>query len=328
MVAIIPVAGIGSRLRPHTFSIHKVLITVAGKPVIDYIIDELLSVGIKKIVFITGHLGEQIQNHVTEKYGNIKGRRFSFVEQKEQKGLAHAIYMAKELVPDKEDVLIVLGDTVFKMNLQEIVSNPASVLCVKKVKDPRRFGVVVKRGKFAKQLIEKPDNPISNLALVGLYKITNSTLLWEATEELFDKKLKTKNEFQLTDALQIMLDKNEKMEIMEIENWFDCGKPETLLSTNRELLSLYAKKKKIEGNLIIPPVYIDKTAKVKQSIIGPFVTIGKNVEIDNSIIADAIVENNASVKNINLKTSLIGARALVVGKPNRLNISDSTEVEF
>lgn len=328
MVAIIPVAGIGSRLRPHTFSIHKVLIDVAGKPIIDYIIDELLSVGIKKIVFITGHLGDQIQTHVTKKYGNTKGRRFSFVEQKEQKGLAHAIYMAKELVPEKEEVLIVLGDTVFKMNLQEIVSNPASVLCVKKVKDPRRFGVVVKRGKFAKQLIEKPDTPISNFALVGLYKITNSPLLWEAIEELIDKKIKTKNEFQLTDALQIMLDKNEKMEVMEIENWFDCGKPETLLSTNRELLSLNAKKNRIDGNLIINPVYIDKTAHVKNSIIGPYVTIGENAEIENTIIADSIVENNASVKNINLKTSLIGARALVVGKPNRLNISDSTEVEF
>jgi glucose-1-phosphate thymidylyltransferase len=228
MRAIIPVAGEGSRLRPHTYTLPKVLINVAGKPIIGHILDKIIHDGFNEATIVIGYMGEKIIKYVTSNYT----LKVDFVEQEERLGLAHSIYIARETIPD-EPVLIILGDTIFDVDLKPVISGKYTSLGVKYVEDPRRFGVVQNSGEFASKLIEKPDTPISNLALVGLYWIKNTKVLKKSLTEIVEGEIKTRGEYQLTDALQKMIDSGEKITTFNVEGWYDCGNPETLLSTNR-----------------------------------------------------------------------------------------------
>src|SRR3989304_10039914 len=232
MRAIIPVAGIGTRLKPHTHSTPKALLNVGGKPIIAHILDKLLEEGINKATFVIGYLGDMIKEYVEKKYPSVKS---SFVEQEKMEGLGHAIYTA---IPtfDDDEIFIILGDTIFDVNLKEVFKNKISSLGVKEVDDPSRFGVAVLENGYIKKLVEKPTTPVSNLALVGLYYIANSDALIKSLNNLVQKDIRTKGELQLTDALQMMLDDGEKIKTFDVNGWYDCGKPETLLSTNKFLL--------------------------------------------------------------------------------------------
>lgn len=324
MRAIIPVAGFGKRLKPHTYSLPKVLLNVGGKPIIGHIIDKLIKEKIFKATFIIGYLGEQVVEYVKKEYPQMKA---DYIEQKEVLGLGHAIHMA---VPtfDDEEIFIILGDTIFDVDLKEVFKNKATTLGVKVVDDPRRFGVaVMENGKIAR-LVEKPEIPVSNLALVGLYYIANTSLLTECLDELFRKDIKTNNEFQLTDALQLMIEKGENINIFPVDGWYDCGKPETLLSTNRYLLMKENLHYKFDNVTVIDPVYIDATAKVKNSVIGPYTTIASNCEVSDSIIKNSIISPGAAVKRAMLENSIIGSDAVVKGNFKRLNTGDSSEIDF
>jgi glucose-1-phosphate thymidylyltransferase len=227
MRAIIPVAGVGSRLRPHTYSVPKVLLNVAGKPIIGHILDTIIAAGYDEATVIIGYLGEMVKEYVLANY-KIK---FDFVEQEERLGLGHAIYISRHTF-SRDPILIILGDTVFDVDLKKMVGSPHTEIGVKPVEDPRRFGVAEIQGEFISHLVEKPDKPVSNLAIVGLYYIRQPQTLVDCLKEMIKSNVRTKGEYQLTDALQMMLDRGEQMRAFPIEGWYDCGKPETLLSTN------------------------------------------------------------------------------------------------
>ncbi len=324
MRAIIPVAGVGTRLRPHTYSTPKVLLNVAGKPIISHIMDKLIEEDVDEATIVVGHLGEMIETYLREQYERVK---LDFITQHERLGLAHSIHVARETF-DNEPVLIILGDTIFDVNLAPVLSGKASSLGVKYVEDPRRFGVAVKDGDIITKLVEKPDAPVSNLALVGLYYIRNTQLLKDAIQDLIDRDIKTRGEYQLTDALQLMIERGEVFTTFDVEGWYDCGKPETVLATNRILLEKAGNKAEIPGVVIRPPVYIDAGAHVENAVIGPYVTVAAGAVVENSIIRDSIVAENASVRASLLDASLIGNNASVNGRFSRLNAGDSTEIHI
>jgi glucose-1-phosphate thymidylyltransferase len=324
MKAIIPVAGAGTRLKPHTHTVPKALIHVAGKPILGHILDELESLGVKEIVFIIGYLGDMIQEYVDKTYHF----KTFYVKQEELLGLGHAIYLTKKHISKNEPVLIIYGDTIFKANLRSVLKGQNTSIGVKSVRDPNRFGIVEMNNGYIARMIEKPDNPPTDLAIVGINYIKNSQLLFKSLEELIKKKIRTKGEYQLTDAFQKMIDKGEKMKTFLVDGWYDCGKLETLLQTNRFLLDDYKKKTVIKGSIVIPPVFIAPSVTVENSVIGPYVSIADNTVVSNAIIKDTIINKNAVVKNILLTESLIGDNALVNGKLHKLNVGDSSEVDF
>ncbi|MEK9136316.1 MAG: sugar phosphate nucleotidyltransferase, partial [Bacteroidota bacterium] len=263
MRAIIPVAGVGSRLRPHTFTLPKVLLNVAGKPILGHILDKIIGEGIGEGTIIVGHMSDKIKEYVSVAYPAF---RAEYVEQEERLGLGHAIYLTRHTMND-EPVLIILGDTIFDVDLTPVLHQNYSSLGVKAVDDPRRFGVAEMRNGVIAQLVEKPEKPVSNLAVVGLYFIRNPKLLISCLNDLVEKGIRTKGEYQLTDALQMMIERGEQLKTFMVEGWYDCGKPETLLSTNRALLEKKSTPRRIEGVVVIEPVYIAPTAKLTNSVI-------------------------------------------------------------
>lgn len=324
MRAVIPVAGIGTRLKPHTYTIPKVLLNVGGKPMLGHILDKLLEEKVYKATFVIGHLGDQIKDYVVKEYPSVKA---DFIEQKKMEGLGHAIYTAIPTFDDKE-IFIILGDTVFDVNLKELFKNKQSALGVKKVDDPSRFGVAVLENGYIKKLVEKPTTPISNLALVGLYYINNADSLVKSLNNLVEKNIRTKGELQLTDALQMMLDDGEKIKTFDVNGWYDCGKPETLLSTNKFLLDQKSSSRKFENVVVNLPVFIADDAKIENSVIGPYATIDKGCVIKESVIKNSIIGANSQVSKAMLNGSIIGNNTIVKGAFKRLNIGDSTEIDF
>ncbi len=325
MRAIIPVAGIGTRLRPHTFTTPKVLLNVAGKPILAHIIESLINIGINKATIITGYMGDRVMDFVYKKYPGLDVR---FVHQEETLGLGHAIWTARKSFSN-EPLLIILGDTIFDVDLSFVYNHHCNSLGVKEVSDPRRFGVVIKNseGKIEK-LIEKPEQPISNSAIVGIYYIQNSDSLNQALDLLIDNNIRTRGEFQLTDALQIMIENGEYFDTFDVEGWYDCGKPETLLSTNQFLLNKINTQVTLDGSVIIPPSYISGKAKVENSIVGPYASIADEAVVKDTIIKNSIVSYSAQVYNSLLDESIIGNDAYVNGLFQKLNVGDSSTLDY
>lgn len=326
MRAIIPVAGLGSRLKPHTHTIPKVLLNVGGKPILGHILDKLIEENIFKATFIYGHLGELIKTYVNENYKSIDA---VFIEQEKLEGLGHAIYTA---IPtfDEEELFIILGDTVFDVDLKNVFHEKISSLGIKRVDDPSRFGVAIMNNGRIEKLIEKPKDKVSDLALVGLYYITNSNALIKSLTTLVEKNIRTRGELQLTDALQLMIEDGEVMKTFNVDGWYDCGKPETLLSTNQFLLTSKANKttKDFPSVVIIPPVFISESAIVENSVIGPFTTISDDAKVYNAVIRNSIIGTSAEVARTMLENSIIGNNSIIKGNYKKLNTGDSSEIDF
>jgi glucose-1-phosphate thymidylyltransferase len=325
--AIIPVAGVGSRLRPHTHTMPKALIHVAGRPILAHILDDLERLGVQDVVLVVGHMGDHIREYVDAHYAHLNR---SYVDQPERLGLGHAVRLTKQLVVG-HPAFIVLGDTIFRADFSGIVGGEESRIGVKAVEDPRRFGIVEVKDGFAVRFVEKPDHPTSNLAIVGVYYIADTPLLFNALDTLVEKDLRTKGEYQLTDALQLMIERGHRIRPFTVDGWYDCGKTETLLETNRELLELKGSGKSIvapEGSVIVPPVAIDPTAVIERSIVGPFVSIAARAVVREAIVRDSIVNEDAVVEQILLDGSVIGENALVRGAFRHLNVGDSSEVRM
>jgi glucose-1-phosphate thymidylyltransferase len=329
MKVIIPVAGAGAKLRPFTYTQPKCLIPLAGKTILSFIIDELLDAGVNEFIFIIGHLGEKIKDYVVEKYPTLN---VQFLTQIDRDGTGHAIYLAKDLIAANEEVVIVFGDTVCDNQIAEVIKNNKSCLGIKRVDDPRSFGVVELNdaGKVI-HTIEKPTVPKSNLALVGLYKIKESQLLFDVLKD--GLKQNTKDEkYSLTQAIDSMLQKGVEFSTINLENWYDCGKKESLLNTNASIL------KKLEfasdevpffdNTIILHPVSIADGCNIQNSIIGPNVTIGENTNVESSIIADSIIGSFSELNKVVLHKSLIGNDAIIKGYSQSLNIGDNTEIDF
>lgn len=324
MKVIVPVAGIGTRLRPHTYTIPKVLLHVAGKPILAHILDIVRRLKPDKVVLIVGFLGDRVVEYVKKNYKF----KCKFIQQRELLGLGYAINMASEEMKDDEPVLIILGDTVFEADLLPVIKGEYDALGVKKVSDPRRFGIVEMKGRLVRKLIEKPERPTSNLAVVGVYYIKSTDMLKECLGEVIRKKIMTKNEYQLTDALQLMIQRGVKFKTFNIKEWYDCGKPETLLETNRQLLAKMKNSRELEDSVVIPPAFVAKSAKVEKCILGPNVSIADLAILKNSIIRNSIIGEQACVENSILDSSLIGNCAQIRGTSRRLNVGESSEMDL
>ncbi len=327
MKVIIPLAGFGTRLRPHTYTKPKPLINVAGKPVLGHILDKLQTLDIDEIVFVVGYLGSQVKAFVDSNYDF----KVHYVEQQELLGQAHAIYLAKDLVEGPTIILFV--DTLFEAKLDFLTTEMSDgVIYVKEVEDPRRFGVTLvdDNGRITR-LIEKPDSMQDNLAIIGLYYVKDAQQLMSAISILLEKKLQTKGEFYLADALQLMIDEGALLRSEPVDVWLDCGKPETVLETNRYLLKHNmdnSDKVASIASIIVPPVHIHPSVIIKNSIIGPYVTVAAKCEIENSIIRDSIVDKESYIKDAMLGESLIGRKVDLIGRYRRLNLGDSAYVDF
>jgi glucose-1-phosphate thymidylyltransferase len=324
MHAIIPVAGIGTRLRPHTFTHPKVLLNVAGKAILGHIIDKVISEGVTDATIVVGHMSEKIKEYVRAAYPDF---RVDFAEQEMPLGLGHAIYTARAGL-GKDPVLIILGDTIFDVDLRPVLQRPVSALGVKAVDDPRRFGVAETVDGVITHLVEKPEHPKTNLAVVGLYYIANTPLLRECLDAVVTRDIRTKGEYQLTDVLQMMIDRGERMETFHVEGWYDCGKPETMLSTNRALLQKHSTYRPMAGVVITEPVYIAPTASLCNCVVGPNTTVGDGAEVSEAIVRNTIIGTQARVSRVLLENSIIGNSAIVQGSYKRFNVGDSSELEF
>jgi glucose-1-phosphate thymidylyltransferase len=329
MKAVIPVAGAGTKLRPLTYTQPKALIPIAGKTILSHIVDQLSEAGITEFIFIVGYLGEKIQDYVKQTYPNLTTH---FVYQNERQGTGHAVELTKKLIGD-EPIFVALGDTICEFDVKEIIDSPDSMIGIRKVDDPRDFGVAtIDENGFIEHLVEKPAIPKSNMALVGLYKINETAVLFECLQQLFVENITTRGEYNLTDALACMIQKGTRFRSFKVANWFDCGKKESILETNATLL------KKMGGHvpaadiykdtIIIHPVSIAEGCTISNAIIGPHVAIGPNTTITQSIIRDSIIGGYTNLHEVVLDNSLIGSDASVKGLSRSLNIGDNTEIDF
>ena len=332
MKVLIPVAGAGTRLRPHTYTQPKPLMPVAGKPILSFTIDKLVEVGLDDFVFVIGYLGDKVRDFIEENYPNL---HTEFVYQEHREGSGHAIWTAREAIEDEDELLIAFGDTIFDLDMGQMLDCPTSCLGVKRVNDPRDFGVAEcdETGRVLK-LVEKPRIPKSNLALVGMYKIKEVNALIRAVEYLMNNNLRTVGEIQLTDALQHLVENGTPLQTLPIRNWYDCGRKEVLLQTNAMLLSQPGHASdafnlpEFDSTILIHPVSIGKNCQISNSIIGPHVTIGQGVTLDHAIIEDSIIGNFAGLRDVVLRHSVVGSDASIQGMHLSLNIGDNTEIDF
>lgn len=332
MKAVIPVAGVGSRLRPHTHTQPKPLIPVAGKPILGHIIDSLISVGITQQVFVVGYLRDKIQAYIQENYDGII--QAEFIVQEPRRGLGHALWVAKDAIKDEDEILIMLGDTIiFGNEIQALLTMEGSVLGVHDVDNPREFGVaVLNENRVVKKLIEKPVIPTSNLALVGIYKISQIPAFFEVLENMVKEELPPNQEYLLTNALMDMVNQGLDFRTLRIENWFDCGRKQSLLDANRILLERIGIEKlanySFPNTVIIHPVHIGTGCRISNSIIGPYVAIADNAVIQESIVKNAILGAYSTLKTIILDHSVVGSDTSLKGNQTSLNIGDNTEIDF
>jgi glucose-1-phosphate thymidylyltransferase len=329
MKAIIPVAGAGTKLRPHSYSQPKALIPLAGKTVLSIIIDQLREAGINEFIFIVGYLGEKIEDHVKNKYPDLQAH---YVHQTDRQGVGHAIRLTRNIV-DNDEVFVVLGDTICEYDVKEVMNNPNSMIGVRKVDDPRDFGVAeIEENGFINHVVEKPQIPKSNMALVGVYKIKESEQLFQCLESNIRQGLRSYGEYNLTDALDCMIKAGVKFNSFKVENWFDCGRKETLLESNATLLKKFAQdnpvKYEFENTVIVQPVSIGAGCNIKNSIIGPNVAIGDNTVIDYSIVKNSIIGSFSNLFDIVLETSVIGSDTNLRGETRSLNIGDNTSIDL
>ena len=328
MKVIIPLAGFGTRLRPHTYTKPKPLINVAGKAVLGHILDKFAGLNVEEFIIVHGYLGEQIQDYLAAQYPQYCAR---FVEQKELVGQADAILRCRPFVDGP--VLIVFVDTLFEADLSGLAREEAdAVIYVKEVDDPRRFGVaVVGVEGWITRFVEKPDSMDNRLAVIGMYYLKDSDALMRACQELMSRNIQTKGEYFLADAFNLMVEQGQKFRTQMVEVWEDCGKPETVLHTNRYLLEHgHDNSAQHHGNgyLVVPPVHIAATATIQNSVIGPYATISDGCQISGSIIRDSIIDEDAHIEDTTLDQSLIGKGALVKSSYRKLNVGDSSSVNF
>jgi glucose-1-phosphate thymidylyltransferase len=327
---VIPMAGLGTRLRPHTWSKPKPLVSVAGKAVLDHIIDSLSSLPDPdniELISIVGNQGDQIEEYVREHYPALKAH---YIVQENPRGQSHAIKLAQEYLDGP--TIVILGDTLIRSDLSFLAKEEADAIAwVKPVPDPRRFGVVeLGEDGWVKRLIEKPADLRNNLAVVGFYYINEARDLLKAIDEQIHRNLQLKGEFYLVDAMNIMLEHGLKMRTHLVDVWLDAGTPEALLETNRYLLENGQDNSHEAclrtGSVIVPPVFIHPTARVENSVVGPHVSLGTGCIVQNSIIMNSILEEEAQTVNVILESSLIGRRAVLRRRAGIINAGDNSEV--
>jgi glucose-1-phosphate thymidylyltransferase len=321
---ILPVAGLGTRLRPQTWSKPKPLVAVAGKPMLEHVIDRLLPLQPSRLVFITGFLGDQIETWASQTYDFP----LSFVEQPQMLGQTDAIIRTRGIV--QAEALILFPDMIFEADFSILSRTSADVVTfTKDVDDPSAFGIAVEQDGRVVRLVEKPSDPISRKALVGMYWFRDIADLYTAIEEQMARGIKLKNEYFLADAVQLMIDGGKHVATAPVDVWEDCGNVDALLSTNRYLLDRVAPPQgAVDGAVVIGPSTVDPSAKVERAIVGPYASIGPGATIRDAIVRDAIVEIGAIVEGAIVEHAIIGRGAVVRGRASRLNVGDASTVEL
>ncbi|MFI5310505.1 MAG: sugar phosphate nucleotidyltransferase [Gemmatimonadales bacterium] len=325
MKVIIPLAGKGTRLRPQTHTVPKPMLRVAGKPVMDYVLDDVRKLGdVEEVIYITGHLKEAVEWHVRSTYSDMKS---TFIEQKVQDGTAGAVALARPHV--KGPVLIIFVDTIFDADLSVIkTSTDDGIIWTKEVEDWQRYGVVVTdaSGHMTK-IVEKPKKPISKRANIGLQYVKNWKLLFAGIDHVL-KGQQTKSEWYLTDAFQYMVDHGAKLRVLDVAGWYDAGAPNTLLVTNRVLLEKGRARKPagLKDCTIIEPVYIEDGVKCNGSTIGPNVSISAGSSVTDSALQDTIVGANTKIVKSTLAASLVGDHVVLEGVSGQVSLGDHAEV--
>ncbi len=332
MKVVIPAAGAGKRLYPHTYTKPKPMVFVAGKPIIGHILDKMTGLEPEEVIIVVGYMKDKIVSYVKANYSGAFNK-ITFVDQEQQLGLGHSVHVTERAV-DGSPIMIALGDMIFKDGYSEFLrlhrcnGECSGSIGVKSIDDPEHYGIVyLNPDQTIGKLVEKPKNPSSNIGIAGVYFIEDTPRLFKALGHMVHSS--RPGEVQLTDALQLSVEEGSVYKTFEVSSWYDCGRPQSLLEVNRILLS--EKSQSEDGainSIIVEPVSIGKHARIENSIIGPYVSISEGAVVSNSIIEDSIVGNNAEVKRMMLRSSIIGDHAILIGKSNALNIGDSSTIEF
>jgi glucose-1-phosphate thymidylyltransferase len=328
MKIIIPMAGRGTRLRPHTLTVPKPLIPVAGKPIIQRLVEDLARSydgPISEIAFIIGDFGAEVERELANIANSLKAE-CKIYHQEKPLGVGHAIYCAWESLNGK--CMIAFADTLFKADFS-FNAEEDGVIWVQKVKDPSSFGVVKLDDKgYISGFVEKPASFVSDLAIVGIYYFQEGEKLRGALHRVITQDIREKNEFQLTTALEMLREEGLRFATGEIEEWLDCGNKEAILYSNARMLEfhkgqqLVAPNAVIENSVIVPPCFIGENATVKNAVVGPFVSVGNNSSVENTVISNSIIQNKSQIKNAVLENSMIGNASKYISSKEELNLGD------
>lgn len=336
MKAIIPTAGQGTRLYPQTHTRPKAMVRLAGRPILGHILSSLAETRIEDVVIV---VGGPMQEQIVDYADSLFDFRFdfTFLEQERAEGLGHSIYQAASEVRG-DSILIALGDMLFENGYREFLqahdelSGADGSIGVKRVDSPRHYGVVETNedGEIVR-LVEKPDDPLSDLAISGAYVVEDTPMLFDQLEHLVENGIRgSGGEYQLTDALQGMVEAGASLRTFEVDDWYDCGRPETLLEANRVLLSRVetANTNGTRNTVVVPPVDFGEDVTVEASVVGPNLSIDDGVRISGSIVRDCIIGRGAVLEDVNLEESIVGAHASVESDLTRLNVGDNSNVNF
>ncbi len=334
---IIPMAGMGTRLRPQTLLTPKPLFPIAGKPIVEHLVRFLVkelpqNLKVSEVNFIISpNFGEKIEAQLQGIAADL-GIQGNIRYQEVALGTAHAVYSAKDSL--RGNLIIAFADTLFIADLNAVgKENNDGIIWTKEVEDPRQFGVVITNSEgYIVDMEEKPENPKSNLAIIGVYYLKDGEALKKEIEYLLENDIKSKGEYQLTDALFNLTKKGKKIIPGQVSRWMDCGNRNAVLDTTKEWLSLFHPNSEIsenailENSVLIPPVYIGENVKIKDSVVGPYVSVEKNASISKSVIAESIVKSEAKVEGMHLQRSILGEKSEVKKQAETLDISDFSRV--
>ena len=326
-------AGRGSRLRPHTLTIPKPLIPIAGKPIVQRLVEDISNVcneKVDEIAFIIGDFGKEVETNLISIAESL-GARGSIYFQEEALGTAHAILCAKESL--KGNIVVAFADTLFKADFK-LDNSSDGIIWVKQIENPSAFGVVKlnSTGEIT-DFVEKPDTYVSNLAIIGIYYFKSGEQLCDELEYLIDNDIKEKGEYQLTNALENMKNKGVVFRPGEVKEWLDCGNKNVTVATNKKVLELNNEflenntSASLTNSIVIPPCYIGDNVELTSSVIGPFVSIGDNTKITNCVINNSLIQDNSTIKSAVLSNSMIGNNTSYIGKEIDLSIGDFTEIK-
>ena len=335
MKIIVPMAGRGSRLRPHTLTVPKPLIPIAGKPIVQRLVEDIAKVAnetIEEIAFIIGDFGPEVEASLIKVAENL-GAKGNIYNQTEPLGTAHAINCARASMTGP--VIIAFADTLFRADFH-LDTNADGVIWVKKVEDPSAFGVVkLDDYGFITDFVEKPKEYVSDLAIIGIYYFNSAEKLMKEIDYIMDNDIMQGGEYQLTTALENLRAKGAKFSLGKVDDWMDCGNKNVTIETNskileyeKELMSNYPESAVIENSLIIPPCYIGENVKITNSKIGPYVSLGNNTKIHNSNIEHSLIQGSTTIDHGNLSNSMIGNSAQYFGVSREISLGDYSVLDF
>ncbi len=330
MKIIVPMAGMGKRMRPHTLTIPKPLIPIAGKPIVQRLVEEIAGVcnePVDEIAFIIGDFGAEVEANLIQIAENL-GAKGSIFHQEEALGTAHAILCAEPALDGK--VIVAFADTLFKADFK-LDDTKDGIIWVQQIDDPSAFGVVkVNDENVITDFVEKPETFVSDLAIIGIYYFGDGNGLKKELQYLIDNDIKDKGEYQLTNALENMKNKGIRFSPGQVKEWLDCGNKDATVYTNQRILELHKNEEMVsnscvkENTVVIPPCYIGENVTIKNSIIGPHVSLGDNTIVENSILKNSLVQTNTKIEGANIGNSMIGNYVDYNSSPGDVSIGDYT----